>query len=197
MKRIPVNSLGFELTRAVPDSIEEYNALAPKRDNPVLEDATANILYRSTFAKFRDSFLEALEKQTSIKRRNNGTEKEPVWESDAKFLKRTIAELGVTEESFITQYQTLAQEQMDAAPFNPAERESTGEGPKVGKRDKEYAEELIKRGGDVASKTAAKLSTVLGRVVTTEIDSLARAVADFRRAKAKEREEQDRKELES
>ena len=59
MKRIPVNSLGFELTRAVPDSIEEYNALAPKRDNPVLEDATANILYRSTFAKFRDALVHA------------------------------------------------------------------------------------------------------------------------------------------
>lgn len=195
MKRIQVSSLGFDLSREVPSSVDEYNALAPKRDNPCLEDAVANILYRSTFARFRDSFLDAIEKVTGIKRINHGTDKDPQWESDAKFLKRLIAELGITEEAFVEKYQKDAQAAMDAAPFNPAERESTGEGPKVGKRDKENAVEIIKIGEPKLGQVVAALAAKLGRAVASDEDSLARALADFRRQKAKEREAQDRAEI--
>jgi len=188
MKRIEVSSLGFTLTRSVPETCEEYNALAPKRDNPVLEDATANILYRSTFATFRDKFLEAVEKDSGVKRINSGTEKSPIWESDGKFQKRVIAELGITEDEFVVKYQVAAQEAMDAAPFNPAQRESTSDGPAVGKNDKKIAVEVMTRDADTIAKVTAALGAKLNRVVEATEDSIARAYADFRRAQAREQE---------
>lgn len=194
MKRIPVSTLVFDLTREVPETIEEYNGLAPKRENPVLEDATATILYRSTFAKFRDTFLDAIEKETNIPRQNFGTEKEPQWESDKRYLNRVIASLGLTEESFAEKYQALAQEHMDKAPFNPSEREAS-DGPTIGKKDKALAEELVKRGEEKVAQVAAILSAKLGRAVATDVDSLARAFADNRRAEAKKVEEAQKAEL--
>lgn len=188
MKRIEVSSLGFTLTRSVPETCEEYNALAPKRDNPVLEDATANILYRSTFATFRSSFLDAVEKDCGVARANSGTEKNPIWESDGKYLKKVIASLGIDEEAFVAKYATLAQESMDAAPFNPAQRESTSDGPAVGKNDKKIAAEVMTRDVDTIAKVTAALGAKLNRVVEASEDSIARAYADFRRAQAREQE---------
>lgn len=196
MHRITVSSLLWDnLTKEVPQTIEEYNALAPKRDNPVLEDAIGSELRHGTFPKFRDKTLDALEKETGIKRINHGTEKEPQWESDMKFVRRLVAETGLSEEDFAAKYQSLAQTAMDAAAFNPAVRESTGEGPKVGKKDKENAEEVIKRGEQKTAEVAAALGAKLGRTVSTDVDSLARAFADYRRAKAREIEAATKAEL--
>jgi hypothetical protein len=188
MKRIEVSSLGFTLTRSVPETNEEYNALAPKRDNPVLEDATSNILYRSTFATFRSSFLNAVEKDSGVKRRNSGTEKDPVWESDGKYLKFLLVQLNFTDDEFVAKYQALAQEQMDAAPFNPAQRESNSDGPAVGKNDQKIAAEVMTRDADTIAKVTAALGAKLNRVVDATAESIARAYADFRRAQAKEQE---------
>lgn len=185
MNRISVSTLGFDLTREVPSTVDEYNALAPKRTNPVLEDAVDNILYRNTFADFRSKFLDALEKQTGIGRINHGTEEEPQWESDARFMKRIIAQQvmdGSTEAAFRASVLPLAQQCMDAAPFNPAERESTGTGPTIGKRDLALAAQVIKDGK--ANVVASKLAGILGRDVAVDEKSLARAIADNRRALA-------------
>lgn len=178
MNRIEVSTLGFNLTKDVPSTNDEYNALAPKRDNPVLEDAVANILYRNTFASFRGSMLDLLEKETGITRNNSGTEEEPQFESDGKLIKRMIAASGSTKEAFVAQYQSLAQSTMDAAPFNPAERENKGTTNLVGKRDLATAQDAIDKG--LAEKLAGLLGRKLSREVAADVKSLATAIKDNR-----------------
>jgi hypothetical protein len=183
MNRITVNTLGFDLTREVPSTIEEYKALAPKRTNPVLEDAVNNILYRDTFADFRDRFVTKLEESTGVKRINHGTEEEPQMESEAKYLKRLIAEkvaAGAKETELRASWLPIAQAEMDASSFDVAERESKGGSNLVGKRDIALAKQVITDGK--ADAIAAKLATILGCDVPTDEKSLARAIADNRRA---------------
>lgn len=192
---ITVSTLGFDLTKAVPSTIEEYNALAPKRENPVLEDAIKNTIYRGTNNVFRDSFLEELEKVTGTPRINSGTEDSPVWESDGKFFKRIAAASNKSMEDFRKEHQALAQSCYDAAPFDPSVKERTSDGPAIGKRDIANAQELIKRGDAKVGEVAAALSTKLGRTVATDEKSLARALADFRRQKAAEQEAKNNAEL--
>lgn len=182
MQRINVSTLGFDLTKEVPATTDEYNALAPKRNNPVLEDAIFNCLYRGTFVGFRAAFLDKLEAATSVTRINHGTEDAPQWESDGRLIKRMIAQSGLSEAAFRAQHQSLAQESMDAAGFNPAERESTGQGPSIGKGDLALAATVVKDGK--ADVVAAALGKKLGRVVDADEKSLARAIADDRKARA-------------
>lgn len=56
MQPIEVKSLGFKLNKAVPDSIEEFDKLA-KESGAGLREANRNVLYRSTLASFRNTFL--------------------------------------------------------------------------------------------------------------------------------------------
>ena len=67
--------------------------------------------------------------------------------------------------------------------------------PNIGKKDKALAEELVKRGEEKVAQVAAILSAKLGRAVATDVDSLARAFADNRRAEAKKVEEAQKAEL--
>jgi hypothetical protein len=188
MNRIKVRTLGFDLTKEVPASVEEYNSLAPKRENPVLDDAVSNVLYRCTFAQFRTALLDKLEELTGIARINRGTEDEPEWESDAKFMKRLQA--SPADKS---SWPTIAQECMDAAEFNVAERESTGTPKqKVGKKDLASAQEAIDKG--LAEKLASMLGTYLERNVGTDVKSLAEGLKD-RRAKLVEIAEKEQAEL--
>ena len=181
MNRITVSTLGFELTREVPATTDEYNALAPKRTNPVLEDAIDNILYRNTFAAFRSSLLDKLEVSTGIARINHGTPEEPQWESDGRLFKRMVAQSGGTDVAFRAAHQVEAQTEMDAAPFSPAEREGGGGGGNlVGKRDLANAEQMIKDGK--AGQVASKLGTLLNHPVDgTDAKNLARALAEYRK----------------
>lgn len=194
-KRIEVSSLGYTLTKEVPSSVEEYNGLAPKRENPCLEDATYNTFYRATLPAFRDSVLAELGEQFGVERINHGTEDEPKLETEGKWMARIVAKSGQSREDFLASTTAIAQKHMDAAPFDPSERERSSDGPKVGKRDKDMAEELLKRGEAKVAEVTAQLSTKLGRAVGSDVDSVARALADFRRLKAKEREAQDRAEI--
>lgn len=181
MQRIQVSSLGFDLTKEVPQTVEEYNALAPKRENAALEDAINNTLYRGTLADFRDAFLTELGILTGVARINHGTEEEPQLESEARWYKRILAANGgVVKPEWVT----LAQKHMDAAAFNPAERERKSDGPAIGKRDIALAQELIKRGEGKVAEVAALLAKKLGREVATDEKSLARAFADNRRMEA-------------
>jgi hypothetical protein len=183
MQRISVNTLGFDLTREVPATIDEYNGLAPKRTNPVLEDAVNNILYRDTFADFRDKFITKLVEVTGFARANHGTEEEPQWETEAKYLKRLIAAKvaeGKTEAALRSEWQSLAQSCMDSSSFNVAERESKGTGVAYGKRDLELAEKVVTDGK--ADAVASKLAQILGREIPSDAKSIARALADKRRA---------------
>lgn len=195
MQRIEVNTSGFKLTREVPSSIEEYNTLA-KRENAVLDDAIANTLYRGVFAEFRAMFVEAVAEETGIAVINHGTEDEPQWESDGKYIKRVIAALGISKDEFVSRFQSKAQSLMDSIAFDPSERERKSDGPKVGKRDKALAEEILaKYTPEQVNAVAAKLSSILNRTVGTDVDSLARALADKRRAEAAALEAKTKAEL--
>lgn len=202
MQRIEVNTLGFKLTKEVPSTVDEYNALAPKRENACLEDAISNSLYRGTLAEFRGTFLEKLGEAEGVERINHGTDDEPQLESEAKWFKRIQAKNGGVNKP---EWATLAQQVMDASAFDPSERERKSDGPRIGKRDLEIAKELIGRGPEMVAKAASVLSAKIGRPVETAFEddkdneklakSLALAFADKRRAETRAAEEAQRQEL--
>lgn len=158
---IKVSSLGFvDLDYSVPATIEEYNALAPKRNNPILEDAIDNIIKHKVLSQFRNKFLDAVEvKYKDIEgsaRQNFGTEKTPKWEQDMPYFNRLIA-LVVTHEGgspsdagavakVLGDLRGLAQETLSAQKFNVADREPSTAGPSVAKMYTEWAEEAFTKG---------------------------------------------------
>lgn len=201
MIRENVSSLGYNLTKEHPATAEEYNALCPKREDACRKDAVANTDYRSVFPVFRDTFLTELGTKYGVERINSGTEDEPKWETEGKWHARIVAKSGMSREDFIAANTALAQSHMDAAPFDPSERESTGQGPAIGKNDLKNATELQARGVDKVNAVVTALSQKLNRAITLSGDAeadkkvIARALADFRRQKAAEQEAANKAEL--
>lgn len=183
MQRITINVLGFEPTKEVPSTVEEYNSLAPKRANPVLEDAIDTTIYRGTSPVVRDSLCEHIEKTYGVTRINSGTEDEPKWEKEGAYVKRAIATIvrdsQRTESAVRAEIAPFVQQFTDAAPFPVSVKESTSTGPAIGKRDLARAAQVIKDGKQDA--VASALAKILGRDVATDEKSLARAIADHRR----------------
>lgn len=190
MQRVNINVMGFDLTREVPSTIEEYNSLAPKRVNPVLEDANFNVLYRGTFPEIRDGLCEILEKSYGIARAED--------EKDGVYIKRAIATImkdsGRTEAALRAEITPKLQDVADKAsfPVQAAERKAS-DGPAIGKRDLQNAEQMFKDGK--AAAVASKLGTLLGREVNVttgdavaDTKTLARALADYRRQLAQQAE---------
>lgn len=191
MKSVTVSSQGFELNYSVPATIEEYNSLAPKRDNPVLEDAVQNILYRNVFNKFRDALVTKLEEISGVARINSGSEDEPKWESEGKYMRRMMAEVAVkrnldpaaksTRDTLLAEWTPLAQEILSAIKFDPAERESTGSAPTIAKTYLAWATQAVTADG--GSKLAGLLAKALSNPVPltgdkdTDISTLAKAIA--------------------
>ena len=186
-----VSSQGFELNYSVPESVEEYNGLAPKRTNPVLEDAILSTWYRNGANKFRDALCEHLEKVTGVARLNSGTEDDPKWEQEGKYIKRVIAELATqsgidpaskaAKDAFFTRFQADAQSILDSIKFDPSERESTGGGALVAKMYVEWATKAVKAGN--GAKLAAMLSKALNNPIpvtgdeTEDIKTLSKGIA--------------------
>lgn len=202
---ITVKSLGFEsLTKSVPSTIDEYNALDPKRENAALEDAIDNTMKHSVLSKFRDKFLSAVEKTSGVARINHGTEDEPQWESDAKFLKRVIVS-DITKSggsptdptavaAWYLSNAMLAQTTLDSVVFAVASTRTGGTAPqKVGKQDLATAQEAIDSGK--ADKFAALLSKALNRTVGTTQEELATAIKDRRAALVAQAAEAQKAEL--
>lgn len=187
-----VKSMGFEILVPVPATVDEYNALAPKRENPVLEDAVLNVLYRGVLNKFRDGLLEALEKVTGIARINAGTKEEPVWEKDTTFFKRVIVEVAkqrgldpaadATVSTLMSEWKPIAQsvvtggsisytnekgesvtETLKGIKFDPSERESTGGGNLIAKKYTEWASEAVKKG------THTRMAELLAKALNREV----------------------------
>jgi hypothetical protein len=168
-----VNSQGFELDCKVPETNEEYNGLAPKRNNAVLEDAINNTLYRGVFAEFRPALLEKLESVTGVKRINSGTEDDPVWESDGKFMKRLVATVATqrgmdpnakaTKDSLIGEWTPIAQAILDGIKFDPSTREPSTQAPGLAKRYLGWAKDAVKADG------GSKLATILGKLLNVSI----------------------------
>lgn len=203
--------LGYEVTMSVPESVDEYNALAPKRENPVLEDAIYNVAFRGMHPQVRDNFVEEIETLTGVERINKGDEKHPKWESEVTYHDRALASFikssGRTESDIKAEWLTIIQKHASAVVFDPAVREGTGEGPKISKTDLKIATELVEAppqsakdraaaaGFDSpAAWCAAMLGKFLNRAVETDVKSLARALGDKRREQAKALEQKTREE---
>lgn len=197
MHIIKVYPAGFELNHSVPETVEEYNSLAPTRKDAALEDAVANIEYRGVFPEFRDALADHVEADSGIERAiTGGTEEKPVYESEGKYLAKVIAgKFGGDKDAFVAHYAAKAQEILDGIKFDPSATERKSDGPAIGKRDLALAKELITRGEAKVAQVAAILGQKLGRAVATDEKSLARAFADNRRAEAKKVEDAQKAEL--
>jgi hypothetical protein len=99
MKSITRTVLGLAFAIAnVPESVAEFDGNA-KREGACLDEATNNILYRSTFPDIRSAFLDALERETQLKRttkagpaKKDGTPGAEVYdESESKYFARVCA----------------------------------------------------------------------------------------------------------
>jgi hypothetical protein len=194
MQNVTVNSFGYDLNYSVPATPEEFDQLA-KQQGACVKEANNNVIYRSTLADFRSSFCERLEKDTGIERktkvvkpeqRNEAgeiTQEEVVaWdETEKNYFNRVIASLvssgaAPTPEAAAASLAAVAQEIIDSIPFDPSATERTSGPKKTPKTYVEVAQAIIDQGG--AEKAATKLSGLLGRAVTPDLDSLARAVWD-------------------
>jgi len=205
-----VKTLGYEISVLVPSTVEQYDKLAG-RSGSCLESAVMNVIYRSVLAEFRDTFTEKLAAATGIERRTVDTGKKRkvktenadgsiteteeailVWDdtdSEAQFTKRVIATLmsrnGTSEEETYASFQELASSVAAGILFNPAERVAASAGPKkIAKQYLDAATAIIAKGA--AEAVAAKLSALLNRAVASDLNSLAAAISDDQRRKAKE-----------
>lgn len=183
---IKVSSLIFDdLTFTVPSTVEEYNALDPKRvaagGNPVVEDAVDNIMKHKVLGGFRSDFLDALEEKYKIARINKGTEKEPRWEADAVYMNRVIATLNEQRNSsgtpltdafkkeIVAELRDLAQTTLSAQKFTVAGREPGAGGTPVGKNDTKLATDAWNETGADGAKKIVKLAALLGRALGREV----------------------------
>lgn len=194
-----VNTLGFELSVNVPDSIAEYDTLA-KKQGAALESAVLNVLYRSVFAAFRAQFAEAVENNTGVARlmektgkkvkNEDGTEEDAVRfaETEKVYFDRVCAELvqngeHPTVEAAAASFSQLAQETIASIAFDPSESEKAPTGPK--KVAKAYT--LLAEKAQAAGKLdalASQLSSKLGNwKVEATVDSVAKAIAEDQRRK--------------
>tara|TARA_R110000868_G_scaffold300045_1_gene560358 strand:+ start:446 stop:1087 length:642 start_codon:yes stop_codon:yes gene_type:complete len=203
-----VNSLGFDLNYQVPASVEEYNGLAPDRVNPCLEDAILSTWYRNGANKFRDKLCDAIEKSSGVKRINAGTDDEPKWENESKFIKRAVAEVATSRgldpagkgvaESIRAEWQDAAQKILDGIPFDPKEATREGGSNLVAKMYIEWATKAVANGS--ATKLAGLLSKALNSDVAltgdTEADTktLAKAIAANEKRKRDEQNAQSKAE---
>ena len=199
MKDIKVNTLGFELNASVPADVAEYDRMA-KKEGACLESATANVIYRSVLAKFRDLFVSRVENDSGIERANEpviGSDGQPkkndegeelfrYTETEKDYFSRVCAELtkrGVyaSPEAAAASFAPAAQEVMSSIVFDPAEKERTASGPK--KVAKAYLELAKTREAEgKLPELAQKLRQKLGNwKIEDTVESVARAVAEDQR----------------
>lgn len=189
--------LGLAAIVAVPASVEEYDALAPKRTDACLVDAVANTMYRGGHPVIRDAFVEAVAAKTGIARRvkkqgppkKDGTTS-PIYESEGEYIKFVLANKKPDGTPWVL---SEFQPEMDAAAatytFNPAESESSG-GP-VGKEYMDLAAQMLAQTDKIAHRVAALVKLNPGLTVDStdgvyDQKSLARGLAANAARKARE-----------
>lgn len=151
--------------------------------------------------------IEGFEQITGIDRktretgktRGDGETKEPivVWdETESEYFKRALGEIvkssktvTINGETFgpftsietaAAAFQPLAQEHLNAIPFDPSETERQPKGPvKIAKVYIAVAEKLLAAGRGEAA--AADLTSKLGITVEPTVDSLSRAISEDQR----------------
>jgi len=202
--------MGFELSLAVPETVEENDQLA-KRVGATLESAVANVIYRAVLPEFRANFAEAVENNTGIARlteevldkagqTKKDDEGEPITrytETEQKYFDRVTAILvsdGKFEsvEAAAASFYDLAKSVIGAITYNPAAAERTSSGPKkVAKQYLKLAQDWSD--SDKLEAAVAKLSEKLGSTwkIEATVDSVARAVAEDQRRKREAAKLQD------
>ena len=202
MQTISVSSLLFtDLTKSVPSTIDEYNALAPKRTNPILEDAVDNIMKHKVLSQFRNKFLDFVEEKfkdiEGSARQNFGTEDRPRWEADMPYINRLQALVlksrgedptnAAAQATFVTELRADAQRILDEVPFNVAEREPSSVSPSVSKTHTTWAKEAVESGKAEAllGLLNQKLGTAYVLVGDSEkdVETVAKAIAANEKAK--------------
>lgn len=197
MRSTTISSQGFELSWLVPETVDEYNSLAPKRANPCLEDAVSLIFLHSAATTFRDRLSTKLAEVTGIKPEEDETE--------GKHIKRVFVEEAKkrgldpaaksTRDALVAEWTPLAQAIMSAIKFDPSVAERTGVGPKLAKLHIGWAEKAVLKDGGV------ELAALLGKVLNTTIEltgtneekviTLAKAIAANEKRKRDAQAEKD------
>jgi hypothetical protein len=194
-----VSTLGFDLNFSVPETVDEYDQLA-KKVGACLESAVLNVVYRSTFAKFRANFAEAVANNTGIKRNEetvlgadgnpkkdeDGNEVTKYTETEKVYFDRVCAQLVKdgklpSVEAAAASFQALAQTTIETIAFDPSESERVPTGPKkVAKAYILLAQDAESKGklSWLADQLRAKLANW---TVEATVDSVAKAVAEDKR----------------
>ncbi len=203
-----VKTLGFEINVLVPSTVEDFDTLAGNKGS-ALKSAIMNVIYRSVLATFRSDFCDKLEEVTKLARptRDTGktrkvkteaadgtvTETEEailVWaKTESEYFDIVVAtiakEQGKTMEEVIASFKDLADQVAAAIKFDPSESAPSTAGPKkIAKQYLDTAQTIITAGG--AEKVAAKLSALLNKTVTPDLEGLARAIAEDQANKRKQ-----------
>lgn len=192
MKSIKNNVLGIEVSMSVPETVEEFNALAKAKDgqNPCLDEAVNNVKYRGWNAEFRDIFLhgrtadaannvaaiDGVEQTTGIDRKTVAVEKDgkPVLkdgvavekydETEGEYFKRVCAEKNVEPASFAS----LAQSVADQIAFDPSATERKPTAPKKLPKDiLEKATAKVGQGEEAFTKVAKLIAKDLQQPAVT------------------------------
>lgn len=173
------SSVGLDVKLNVPSSVEEFQKLG----GDPLAEAINNIVYRGPLAEFREALCAKLEELTKVERKTKevpakkaGEAATIEWdESEARYVSRVQATLGLTPEAFSAQFQPEADAIASAIVFDPKQKERKSAAPKaLAKKYLEAADDVIAKGG--AEKVAAKLTKRLGSTVTPDRDGLARGI---------------------
>lgn len=163
MKQYANATMGLDIKLQVPESNEEFDKLAG-RANAANDDAVKYNVLHGWNTTFRSKFVEAVEKETGVKRivDTTATEKQPkkkdgtqtpVYEKDLLYFKRVCAETNREVVTFATLGQTVA----DSIPLDLSE--STG-GGRIGKEYKASADDLLAK---VTAGTAS-IERVIGNL---------------------------------
>lgn len=105
MKQQTFKVLGLPLVTMVPETVEEFDALA-KKPGACLNEAINNVAYRGVFAEARDIFCELFEQATGIerltkpsgrkKKNDQGVEEDVLVyaESEGEYIRRALGVLA-------------------------------------------------------------------------------------------------------
>jgi hypothetical protein len=197
MKVTRFRSVSLNAPYTVPESVEEYNELAPDRtdENACLEDAIGSQAYRGMHPKFRDELVKKLEADFGIKREvvktltlkstnEDGSPKtRELLEEPGAFIRRVREAKGLeAAEDWEDKYQPWADEFAPTIEFDPNQKPAQAS-VRIPKGALELAEKRIEEGK--ADGLAAKLAEWLGRSVGTTKEELALAIAEDKRRRAK------------
>lgn len=208
MKTKKYSSLGLDVNLSVPESVEEFD-LNAKRKDACLDEATNNVVYRGVLNGLRELFLygqdedkekelakfDGIEQRTGIintmvptgEKKKDGTAIMKRDLSDAKFFEKVLAQLGVEASHF----QSVMNEVAGLVEFDASAIERTG--PKIVKIGQNWidaAKDVI--ANDKFGKLGTQYHKFVGKeiVLPTAVAALASDASDEAKTKHAEAEKQ-------